>query len=70
MKIDYDQIVDAMRINFQDGEYDISEELGDGIIIDMTKDGKVMAIEILDVSRRIPKESLNSIVIDLPDLKK
>ena len=70
MKISYDQKADAMRINFQEGEYDVSEEVGEGIIIDMTKDGKVMAIEMLDVSERMPKESAENIIIGLPRFEK
>ena len=73
MEVNYDPEVDAMRIKFQGGEYEISEEVGDGIIVDMTKEGKVMAIEMLDVSERMPEETLKSIIIDIPkktDIKK
>lgn len=66
MEINYDSGVDAMRIKFQDGEYEISEEIGDGIIIDMTRKGKIMAIEIFDVSDRMPEETLKSIIVDIP----
>lgn len=66
MEINYDPEVDAMRIKFQDGEYEISEEIGDGIIVDMTKEGKVMAIEMLDVSDRMPEKTLRNIIVDIP----
>ena len=36
MKITYDQTVDAMRIDFQRGNYEVSEEVGEGIIILLT----------------------------------
>lgn len=58
MKITYDKKADAANIRFQKGNYHISTEVGDGIIIDYTKGGKIIAIEILDVSKRIPRKSL------------
>lgn len=54
MKITYDPEVDAMNIKFQSGKYNISKEIADGIIIDYTKDGRVISIEILDASKKIP----------------
>jgi len=63
MRISYDPNVDAMNIHFQKGKYDISEEVAEGIIIDMSKDGKIISIEILDVSKRMPKKSIQDITI-------
>jgi uncharacterized protein YuzE len=40
------------------GKYDISKEIADGIIVDYTKDGKVISIEILDASKRMPRKSI------------
>ncbi len=66
MKITYDPKADAMDIKFQKGKYDISKEIGDGIIVDYTKSGKVMGIEILDASKRMPLKQLEDIVIGMP----
>ena len=66
MKITYDPKADAMNIKFQKGKYDISREVADGIIVDYTKSGKVIQIEILDASKRMPKQSIQDIVIGLP----
>ena len=66
MKITYDSRADAMNIKFQEGKYDISKEVADGIIIDYTKSGKVIRIEILDASKRMPKASIKDIVIGMP----
>lgn len=65
MKIDFDQKHDIIRIKFQEGDYEISKEIDDGIIIDMTKEGQIMAIEILDVSNKIPKGNLKEFVMSL-----
>lgn len=63
MKIIVDSKNDIMRIKFQEGEYEISKEVGDGIVIDMTKDNKIIAIEILDVSEKIPKKEIKEITV-------
>ena len=68
MKITYDPEVDAMRIKFQEGKYDISKEIGEGIIVDMTKEGKVLAIEMLDVSEKMPSSTMRDIIINVPNV--
>ena len=66
MEIRYDPESDSVNIKFQRGKYEISEEIKDGIIVDLTKDGRVISIEILDASRRIPKNDLNQITVGFP----
>ena len=61
MKITYDPDCDAMNIVFQEGKYEISKEISEGMIIDYTDDGKVISIEILDASKRMPIEEIESI---------
>ena len=61
MKITYDPDADAMNIVFQEGKYEISKEISEGMIIDYTDDGKVISIEILDASKRMPIEEIESI---------
>lgn len=66
MKITYDPDADAMNIEFQKGKYHISKEIAEGIIIDYTKDGKVISIELLDASKRIPAKSIMDVTIGTP----
>ncbi len=63
MKIHYDRKADAISIKFQEGKYDVSEEVADGIIADVTKDGKIISIEILDASKRMPKEIASNVLV-------
>ncbi len=58
MKVTYDKKADAANFVFQSGKYHISKEIGDGVIVDYTKDGKILSIEILDFSKRMPKGSI------------
>ncbi len=47
MKVTYDESVDILTIRLRDGDYDESEEVAEGIIVDFDRQGKPMAIEIL-----------------------
>ena len=66
MKITYDPQTDAIYIQFQKGEYNISKEISEGIILDYTEDGKVMGIEILQASQKMPLKSLEEITLSIP----
>ena len=66
MEIVYDPETDSMNIEFQKGRYEVSRKIAEGIIIDYTKDGKIISIEILNASERMPKESMKGILVKLP----
>lgn len=48
MKISYDPKVDAMYIAFKRGKYDHTKKITEEILVDVTRDGKVIGLEILD----------------------
>jgi uncharacterized protein YuzE len=50
MKVTFDASVDILYIRLREGDYAESDEISDGIIVDFDKQGKPMAIEILDAS--------------------
>lgn len=50
MRITYDESVDIIYIRLREGDYEQSDEVATGVIVDFDKDGKLMAIEILDAS--------------------
>lgn len=54
MKMHYDKKEDALCIRFNNEPYQESEEIRDGIIFDYDKKGKIIAIEILDASKKFP----------------
>ena len=66
MKITYDPEADVINIKFQRGKYSISKEIAEGIVVDYDKNGKVLSIEILDASKRMPLKSIEAITIGLP----
>ena len=53
MKLDYDKEVDALYIQFLNEKASETEEVEPGIIVDFTKDGRVLGIEILNASKRL-----------------
>ena len=53
MKVIYEPDVDVMRILFRDAPIEESDEDKPGVIIDYDRDGNVVALEILNASRRI-----------------
>ena len=67
MKITFDPKHDVMRMKFKEGEYEISREIDEGIVLDVTKNNEIMAIEILDVSERIPKKNLKDFSISISE---
>ena len=61
MEINYDKEADAIYIEFQKGEFARNKKIDDFTIIDLDKKGNILGIELLDVSKRIPKESLSHV---------
>lgn len=66
MNISYDVQADAMYITFQKDEVKKTIKIQDGIMIDINKNGSLLGIELLDVSKKMPLESLDHIGFDLP----
>lgn len=58
MKVEYDKDLDIMYIRLKEGKYAFSEEINENTVIDLDPEGKILAIEILDVSGFLGKELL------------
>jgi uncharacterized protein YuzE len=67
MKIEYDPKHDLLNIEFIAEEIIAESVELDGVIIDYSKDGRIVAIEILDAGKRTTKNPLN--LIDLSIVK-
>jgi len=64
MKIQYDKEVDAAYIKLSDLKPTGVVEIIEGLNIDTTKNGKIVGIEILNVSKKFPLENLFKFEID------
>ena len=61
MEISYDRQADAMYIEFRKGEFAKNKKIDDFTVIDLDKEGNILGIELLEVSKRIPAESLSEV---------
>ena len=61
MRIHHDKTQDALYLRFSENPYYQSEEVKEGIIFDYDKNGEIIGIEILDVSKNLPKRFLSSL---------
>ncbi len=52
MKVQYDPAADAMYIRLAEGEVVDSDEVREGVVFDYDANGRVLGIEVLDLSRR------------------
>lgn len=53
MKVIYDQDTDTLSLLFRDEPVAESDELREGLIIDYSRDGRIVSVEILDASEHV-----------------
>ena len=56
MEIKYIKDIDVLNIELKEGEFQYSQELGEGIILDLSEDGEILGIEIIDASKRLGQD--------------
>ena len=61
MDISYDKEADAVYIEFRKGAFSKNKKIDDFTIIDLDNKDNILGIELLDVSKRIPIESLSEV---------
>lgn len=60
MKVSYDKEADAVYIEIAEGEADGVIEVKEGVNIDLSKNGNILGIELLDASKKMELTSLFS----------
>ncbi len=60
MKIYYDKSVDAAYLKLSEEKPTGVVEVSEGVNLDLTEDGKIVGIEILDAAKKFPLQSLFS----------
>ncbi len=63
MKITFDKEADAVYIEFSSEEFASNKKIDSNTIIDLDKEGKIIGIELLNVSKRISKDFLSDISV-------
>ena len=56
MNIKYIKDIDILNIELKEGKFQYSHELGEGIILDLSEDGEILSIEIIDASKRLGQD--------------
>ena len=56
MAIKYVKDIDVLNIELKEGSFEYSEEIGEGVILDIGADGEILSIEIIDAAKRLRKE--------------
>ncbi|MFN0131166.1 MAG: DUF2283 domain-containing protein [Phycisphaerales bacterium] len=65
MKLHYDPAVDALYLRFADAPVVDSEEVRPGIVLDSDANGRVIAIEILNLRKHFPDADVRRLQLEL-----
>jgi len=68
MRVRYDEEADALYIRLRKSEYDESDEIQEGFILDYDADGKIIGIEILEASAHLPLADLSTVNFEISRL--
>lgn len=66
MKIQYDNVADAMYIYLKKGKVAKTAKMAGRLLVDLDRSGRVMGIEILNASTQMAKKQISNIEIGMP----
>ncbi|MBS3052340.1 MAG: DUF2283 domain-containing protein [Candidatus Aenigmarchaeota archaeon] len=66
MEISLDLKADALYIKFQDGKFAKNVKIDRDTIMDLDSKGRILGIEMLNVTKKIPAENLADVSVKLP----
>ena len=64
MKVTYDEDADAMYIKLTDEKFSKAKIIDKNTILNLDKGGNVIGIELLFVSKHLPKNFLSQVVVE------
>ncbi len=64
MKLTIDRQADALYLDLDESPAAESEEISPGVILDYNAEGKVVGIEMLHLSQRVPAETLGKMQLE------
>lgn len=64
MNVTYDADADAMYIKLTEEKFSKNKLIDENTILDLDKDGNVIGIELLFVSKHLPKNFLSKVVVE------
>lgn len=64
MKITFDKEADAVYIKFSDGKFSSNKIMDEDTILDLDERGNILGIEIINASKRVPKDFLSNVKVE------
>ena len=64
MKVTYDPDADAMYIKLTNEKFSKTKVIDDNTILDLDKNGNVIGIELLFVSKHLPKDFFSRVTVE------
>lgn len=66
MEISLDLKADALYIKFQTGKFAKNKKIDSDTIIDLDAKGRLLGIEMLNVTKKVPVKELSDVSVKLP----
>ena len=66
MEIKIDLKADALYIRFQKGKFAKNKVIDEDTIVDFDKKGRLLGIEMLNITQRIPLKQLTDVSVRIP----
>ena len=66
MEISLDLKADALYIKFQEGRFAKNKRIDEDTLIDLDAKGRLLGIEILNVTKKVPAKDLSGVRVKLP----
>jgi len=66
MKISYDKKADALYIYINKGKLAKTIKVNSRLLVDVDRSGKLLGIEMLDVSHQMPKKEIGKVCSEMP----
>jgi len=66
MEISLDLKADALYIKFQEGKFAKNKRIDEDTIIDMDAKGRLLGIEMLNVTKKVSVKDLSDVSVKLP----
>ena len=66
VEVSFDEKADAIYIKFQNGKFFRNKKIDRDTIVDLDKKGRLLGIEFLNATERVPLRDLMAISINLP----
>ena len=61
-RVSYWKDIDVLKIELKKGKFNFSEEISKGVVLDISRSGEILGVEILNASKKLSKSLAHSLV--------